>query len=92
MSGWGKCEGGRGPRRPYASVSAQALIALSVDSMGLLAGGLVSLLSPSSLLAYIAHGRGLNPDNVVIPLIASASDTTATLRLLPALALTRLIA
>jgi mgtE-like transporter len=35
-----------GLRRPYASVSAQALLALSVDVMGLFAGGLVSLLSP----------------------------------------------
>jgi len=43
------------------------------------------------LLAHITHRRGLNPDNVVIPAITSASDTTATLTLLPALAITRLI-
>jgi len=56
---------------------------------------LLSFLSISLLallLAHITHRRGLNPDNVVIPAITSASDTTATLTLLPALAITRLIA
>ena len=55
---------------------------------------LLSFLSISLLallLAHITHRRGLNPDNVVIPAITSASDTTATLTLLPALAITRLI-
>ena len=55
---------------------------------------LLSFLSISLLallLAHITHRRGLNPDNVVIPAITSASDTTATLTLLPALAITSLI-
>lgn len=49
----------------------------------------ISLLS--LLLAHITHRRGLNPDNVVIPAITSASDTTATLTLLLALAIMRLM-
>jgi len=55
---------------------------------------LLSFLSISLLallLAHITHRRGLNPDNVVIPAITSASDTMATLTLLPALAITRFI-
>jgi len=43
------------------------------------------------LLAHVAHRRGLNPDNVVIPTITSASDTVATLTLLPVLTLTGLL-
>lgn len=44
------------------------------------------------LLAHITYKRGLNPDNVVIPAITSTSDVVATFTLLPALAITRLLA
>jgi len=43
------------------------------------------------VVAFLAFRRGLNPDNVVIPAITSTSDTAATLSILPALALIKLI-
>ena len=42
-------------------------------------------------IAHIAFNRGLNPDNVVIPVITSLSDSVATLSLLPSIAILRLI-
>ena len=39
------------------------------------------------VVAFLAFRRGLNPDNIVIPLITSFSDTVATLTILPALGL-----
>ena len=71
------------PDRPIPSGEVKPREALALMA-------LLSLLA--LLLAHITHRRGLNPDNVVIPAITSASDTTATLTLLPALAITRLIA
>jgi mgtE-like transporter len=38
-------------------------------------------------IAHIAFNRGLNPDNVVIPVITSLSDSVATLSLLPSIAI-----
>jgi len=45
----------------------------------------------SSIIAYSAFKRGWNPDNFVIPFITSVSDTVATLSLLPATAILRII-
>jgi len=42
-------------------------------------------------IAHIAFNRGLNPDNVVIPVITSLSDSMATLSLLPSIAILGLI-
>ena len=42
-------------------------------------------------IAHIAFNRGLNPDNVVIPVITSLSDSAATLSLLPSIAILSLI-
>ena len=42
-------------------------------------------------IAHIAFNRGLNPDNVVIPVITSLSDSVATLSLLPSIAILGLI-
>jgi len=42
-------------------------------------------------IAHIAFNRGLNPDNVVIPVITSLSDSVATLSLLPSIAILSLI-
>lgn len=43
------------------------------------------------LVAFLSFRRGLNPDNVVIPIITSTSDTVATLALLPAIAIMNLL-
>ena len=43
------------------------------------------------VVAFYAFKRGLNPDNVVIPAITSTSDTVATLSMLPAIAILKLI-
>jgi mgtE-like transporter len=42
-------------------------------------------------IAHIAFNRGLNPDNIVIPVITSLSDSVATLSLLPSIAILSLI-
>jgi cation transporter-like permease len=59
-------------------------IALGTNLLTFLPIGLFAL-----VLAYQAFKRGLNPDNVVIPVITSISDTMATLALLQALAILR---
>jgi mgtE-like transporter len=41
--------------------------------------------------AYLAFRRGLNPDNVVIPVITSLSDSLATLSLLPSVSILKII-
>jgi len=43
------------------------------------------------VVAFLAFKRGLNPDNVVIPAITSTSDTVATLSMLPAISVLKLI-
>jgi mgtE-like transporter len=68
-------------------------------SLTLLVGiALISNLSSFALIslfaiavAFLAFRKGLNPDNVVIPLITSFSDTVATLTILPALGLLGLL-
>jgi mgtE-like transporter len=68
-------------------------------SLSLLVGmALVSNLSTFIFIALIALGaahlafrRGLNPDNVVIPVITSLSDTLATLSLLPSVAILKVL-
>ena len=42
-------------------------------------------------IVFLAFKRGLNPDNVVIPVITSTSDTVATLSIIPAIAILKLI-
>ncbi len=39
----------------------------------------------SIVLAHFSFKRGLNPDNIVIPVITTTSDTVATIALIPAL-------
>ena len=41
--------------------------------------------------AHVSYERGLNPDNIVIPAITSVSDTTATLAIIPAVLIAKLI-
>jgi mgtE-like transporter len=41
----------------------------------------------SIVIAYQSFERGLNPDNIVIPVITTTSDTVATLAIVPALAI-----
>jgi mgtE-like transporter len=68
-------------------------------SLSLLVGmALVSNLSTFIFIALIALGaahlafrRGLNPDNVVIPVITSLSDTLATLSLLPSVSILKIL-
>ncbi len=55
----------------------------------LLSFGVISVFALYS--AHRAFERGLNPDNVVIPAITTASDTAATLALSPAVAAARLL-
>jgi mgtE-like transporter len=43
------------------------------------------------VVAFLAFNRGLNPDNVVIPVITSTSDTVATISLLAAVTLLKLV-
>jgi len=43
------------------------------------------------LIAQQAFKRGLNPDNVVIPVITTLSDTIATLTLLPVFSMVMLL-
>jgi len=43
------------------------------------------------VVAFFAFKRGLNPDNVVIPAITSTSDTVATLSLVPAVVILKLM-
>lgn len=64
----------------------------------LVGGALISNLMTFGLMAlfalwiaHIAFNRGLNPDNVVIPVITSLSDSAATLSLLPSIAILSLI-
>ena len=74
------------PSAPHASLSSLVEIALGTNLLTFLPIGLFAL-----LLAYQAFKRGLNPDNVVIPVITSISDTMATLALLQALAILRFL-
>jgi mgtE-like transporter len=68
-------------------------------SLSLLVGmALVSNLSTFIFIALIALGaahlafrRGLNPDNVVIPVITSLSDSVATLSLLPSVSILKML-
>ncbi len=43
------------------------------------------------VVAFFAFKRGLNPDNMVIPAITSTSDTVATLSLVPAVVILKLM-
>jgi len=43
------------------------------------------------VVAFFSFKRGLNPDNVVIPIITSTSDTVSTLSILPAFSIVKLI-
>jgi mgtE-like transporter len=45
----------------------------------------------SIVIAFLSFERGLNPDNIVIPVITTTSDTVATIALLPALTIIKLI-
>ena len=68
-------------------------------SLPMLVGvALISNLSTFAFIALIALGaahlafrRGLNPDNVVIPVITSLSDSVATLSLLPSVSILKII-
>jgi mgtE-like transporter len=75
-----------GPGFPGVSLATLLAVALTAN---LLSFGVISVLALYS--AYLAFERGLNPDNVVIPAITTASDTTATLALSPAVAIARLL-
>ncbi len=67
---------------PSASLSSLVLVAVVVNLLTFHLIGLFTL-----VLAFQAFKRGLNPDNVVIPVITSISDTVATLALLASLAI-----
>ncbi|MCW3979620.1 MAG: magnesium transporter [Candidatus Bathyarchaeota archaeon] len=67
---------------PSASLSSLILVAVVVNLLTFHLIGLFTL-----VLAFQAFKRGLNPDNVVIPVITSISDTAATLALLASLAI-----
>ncbi len=67
---------------PSASLSRLVGVAIVVN---LLTFHLIALFA--LVLAFQAFKRGLNPDNVVIPVITSISDTVATLALLASLAI-----
>ena len=71
---------------PGASLRALVGIAL-VSNLATFA--LISLVALGA--AHLAFRRGLNPDNVVIPVITSLSDSLATLSLLPSIAILGLI-
>jgi len=43
------------------------------------------------VVAFLSFKRGLNPDNVVIPITSSISDTVSTLSIMPAFAIVKLI-
>ena len=43
------------------------------------------------VVAFFSFRRGLNPDNVVIPIITSTSDTVATLSMFPAFSIVKLM-
>lgn len=43
------------------------------------------------VVAFFSFKRGLNPDNVVIPIITSTSDTVSTLSILPAFSIVKLM-
>jgi mgtE-like transporter len=68
-------------------------------SLPMLVGvAIISNLSTFAFIALIALGaahlafrRGLNPDNVVIPVITSLSDSLATLSLLPSVSILKII-
>jgi len=75
-----------GPGSPGVSLATLLVVALTAN---LLSFGVISVFALYT--AYLAFERGLNPDNVVIPAITTASDTTATLALSPAVAAARLL-
>jgi mgtE-like transporter len=75
-----------GPGSPGVSLATLSMVALTTN---LLSFGVISVFALYS--AHQAFERGLNPDNVVIPAITTASDTAATLALSPAVAAARLL-
>jgi len=75
-----------GPGAPGVSLTRLLAVALTAN---LLSFGVISVFALYS--AHLAFERGLNPDNVVIPAITTASDSAATLALFPAVAAARLL-
>jgi len=75
-----------GPGAPGVSLATLLAVALTAN---LLSFGVISVFALYS--AHLAFERGLNPDNVVIPAITTASDSAATLALSPAVAAARLL-
>jgi len=75
-----------GPGAPGVSLATLLAVALTAN---LLSFGVISVFALYS--AHLAFERGLNPDNVVIPAITTASDSAATLALFPAVAAARLL-
>lgn len=75
-----------GPGAPGVSLATLLAVALTAN---LLSFGVISVFALYS--AHLAFERGLNPDNVVIPAITTASDSAATLALSPAVAVARLL-
>lgn len=74
------------PLFPGASVTFLVGVALVSNLSSFLVVSVFAL-----AVAFLAFKRGLNPDNVVIPAITSTSDTVATLSILPAIAVLKLI-
>jgi mgtE-like transporter len=75
-----------GPGAPGVSLATLLVVALTSN---LLSFSVISVFALYS--AHQAFRRGLNPDNVVIPAITTASDTAATLVLSPAVAAAKLL-
>jgi len=75
-----------GPIASGASLASLIGVAVMVNLLTFLPIALFTL-----VLAYQAFMRGLNPDNVVIPVITSISDTVATLALLLSLTIFKLV-
>lgn len=69
---------------PIVSLSSLLAVALFSNVSSFLPISLFAL-----FLALQAFKRGLNPDNIVIPVITTVSDTTATIALIQALAILR---
>lgn len=74
------------PTAPEARFSSLVGVALFSNLSSFLLISLFAL-----FVAFIAFKRGLNPDNVVIPVITSLSDSVATLAFFPALTILKLI-
>ncbi len=74
------------PASPGASLSFLMGVALATNLSSFLVISVFAL-----VVAFYSFRRGLNPDNVVIPIITSSSDTVATLSILPALSIIRIL-